>query len=70
VSAQLCRCCRGAGRIVEEFRALRWRASRQVVCEAPGCVGGVVAPAALCVRAGLGWHGGVAVYRVAEIGLA
>jgi hypothetical protein len=68
-AAQLCRCCRGVGRVVEELRAPRWRASRTVDCEAPGCVGGVVTPAALGVRLALGWDGGVAVYRVAEVGL-
>jgi hypothetical protein len=69
-AAQHCPCCRGVGRVVEELRAARWRASRTVDCEAPGCVGGVVPQAALCLRAGLAWNGMVGVYRVAEVGLA
>ncbi|XXX79263.1 hypothetical protein WMF30_10860 [Sorangium sp. So ce134] len=67
--AVTCPACRGTGRIVEELRAMSWRAWRTVTCSAPGCIGGVVPQAALCLRAGLGWDGGVAVYRVAEVGL-
>jgi hypothetical protein len=63
-----CPACRGTGAIREEFHAPGWIGRRTVACEAPGCVCGVVPQAALCVRAGLGWDGGVAVYRVAEIG--
>lgn len=65
-----CRCCRGTGRVVEELRALGWYTRRTVDCSAPGCVGGVVPAAALGVRLGVDWDGGVAVYRVAEMGLA
>lgn len=67
--AQTCPACRGTGRVLEDLLALSWRARRTVTCEAPGCVCGVVPQAALCLRAGLGWEGDVAVYRVAEVGL-
>ncbi|WP_438029117.1 hypothetical protein [Sorangium sp. So ce233] len=65
-----CPACRGAGRVIEELRALGWRARRTLPCSAPGCVGGVVPAAALGVRVGFAWNGMVAVYRVAETGLA
>jgi hypothetical protein len=68
-AAQLCRCCRGVGAVVEELRARGWRARRTVACEAPGCVGGVVTPAALGLRLAVSWDGLVGVCRVVEVGL-
>ncbi|WP_437310104.1 hypothetical protein [Sorangium sp. So ce388] len=41
-----------------------------MACRAPGCIGGVVTPAALGLRLAVDWDGMVTVCRVVEVGLA
>ena len=66
--AHLCRSCRGAG-FVRELHVPGCRGWQSVPCSAPGCIGGVVTPAALGARLVVGWDGGAAVCRVVEVGL-